>query len=164
MKILSEYLSEPTTEQERKNNANHINTAAEDVKVFDKNSGGSFTETKGELSLAPVLFGRAETLYKSVIQAAQSNAIMPKHEKELAECIAFLSKLIEVDPIRGSGVPNAMRAAMYFISGQLTHSVNQLDKAETDYIKAIAMGDGDPSNLAIWHESLEQVRNVKSKM
>jgi ankyrin repeat protein len=163
LSALSPYLADAASKQESAPAVVQSATSAatQAVKVFEKNADGSFTETKGDLSLAPVLFAKAESLYKKVMQAARSNRIMPDDEQDLTACINFLTKLIEVDPIRGSGAPNAMRAAMYFISAQVNRRKDQLDKAESDYLKAIEIGDSDPSNLANWRESLEQIRTVR---
>jgi len=134
------------------------------IKVYEKNVDDSFTETKGDLSLAPVLFEQAVSLYKKVKQAARSYKITPDDEKDLVACIDFLTKLMEVHPIRGSGVPNAMRGEMYFISAQANRRKDQFDKAESDYLKAIDIGDSDPSNLANWRDSLEQIRKVRGML
>ncbi|MGD0188678.1 MAG: ankyrin repeat domain-containing protein [Roseiarcus sp.] len=136
-------------------------SAPQTVKIFEKAADGTFTESQGDNTLAPVLFAQAEHLYNKVMKAAKSNTIMPDDERDVAACIGFLTKLIEVHPTRSSGVPNGMRAAMYFISAQITRSRDQLERAKSDYIAAIQMGDSDPKNLANWHESLDQIETVR---
>ena len=130
------------------------------VKIFERGPEGSLRESKGREDMIPVLFQQAHEKYQRVLAAARANHVTSADEQELLACIGLLDKVIELGPTIG-GEPYSLRAAMFFVYGQINRDTTALDKAESDYRKAIEVGTRDPENPSIWRNSIEQICIVR---
>ncbi len=130
------------------------------VKIFEKKKDGTLHETVGNEAMVGPLMDLALSKYNSVMSASRRNSISYSDEKDLDECIGFLTKVIELWPRYGE--PFGLRGNMFFIRGQINRNRNDLEKAIKDFERGIEIGAKDISNHAIWKSTINQVNTVKN--
>ena len=130
------------------------------VKIFEKRDDGMVHETAGNEALVGPLMEIALIRYRSVMSASRRNSIYDSDLDDLNECIGLLDKVIELWPHYGE--PFALRGDMYSIRGQANRNSFYLDKAITDYQRAITVGTKDISNHVVWQNSIRQVKTIKN--
>jgi hypothetical protein len=133
--------------------------AAGGVKMYKKTEDGTFCESKGDVADIAPLFEMAHNKYQSVMNAVHSNSLTASHERELLEAVDLFTKVIELHGTRGE--PYGLRGGLYMVFGQINQDRTYLDKAEADYRKALDVGGSDPSNHAIWSNSISQLKMIR---
>lgn len=130
------------------------------TRIFKKSGDGSLHETVGDDSMIPALFSLAHSEYAKVMRAASANSITAADERALAHCVELLNKVIEIGVQRGE--PYGLRANMHFIDAQIRQDRSTLNRAESDFNQALALGASDPSNHAMWRTNLQNVRMLRT--
>jgi tetratricopeptide (TPR) repeat protein len=130
------------------------------VRIFEKNQEGELQETAGNEAMVGPLMDLALSKYNSVMSASRRNSISYSDEKDLDECIGYLTKVIELWPRYGE--PFGLRGNMYFIRGQINRNKNDLEKAIKDFERGVKIGAKDISNHAVWKSTINQVNMVKN--
>jgi len=132
------------------------------VKILKKGEGGTYQETKGDATDVAPLFEIAYSKHQKIMTAVRSNSLTASDERELLSAVDLFTKIIELHSSHGE--PFGMRAGLYMVYAQIKNDKSYLDKATSDYKKALEIGGADTSNHEKWQNAMIQILMLKMTM